>query len=77
MDRIILGRTNLKVSRSGFGAIPIQRIEFDDAKLVLRKAYEGGINFYDTARSYTNSEEKIGNALSDIRKDIIIATKTP
>lgn len=77
MERITLGRTNLQVSRSGFGAIPIQRIGFDDAKRVLQKAYEGGINFYDTARSYTDSEEKIGYALSDLRKEIIIATKTP
>lgn len=77
MEQFILGSTNLKVSRSGFGAIPIQRIGFDDARLVLRKAYEGGINFYDTARGYSDSEEKIGNALADVRQEIIIATKTP
>lgn len=76
MEKITLGRTKLLVSRSGFGALPIQRVTFDDAKSLLLKAYEGGINFYDTARAYTDSEEKIGYAMSHIRKNIIIATKT-
>lgn len=76
MNKIKLGRTNLMVSRSGFGALPIQRITFDEAKAILRKAYESGINFFDTARAYTDSEEKIGYALADIRKNIIIATKS-
>lgn len=76
MDKIRLGRTNLMVSRSGFGALPIQRISFEEAKAILRKAYNGGINFFDTARAYTDSEEKIGYALSDVRSNIIIATKT-
>jgi predicted aldo/keto reductase-like oxidoreductase len=77
MDKIRFGRTNLLVSRSGFGAIPIQRISFDEAKQVLRKAYDQGINFFDTARGYSDSEEKIGYALSDVRKEIILATKSP
>ena len=77
MEKIRLGRTNLWVSRSGFGAIPIQRISFDEAKRLLRKAYDQGINFFDTARGYTDSEEKIGYALSDVRKELIIATKSP
>jgi predicted aldo/keto reductase-like oxidoreductase len=64
------------VSRSGFGALPIQRISFDEAKAILRKAYDSGINFFDTARAYTDSEEKIGYALSDVRSNIIIATKS-
>lgn len=76
MDKIKLGRTNLMVSRSGFGALPIQRISFDEAKAILLKAYESGINFFDTARAYTDSEEKLGYALAERRKDIIIATKT-
>jgi predicted aldo/keto reductase-like oxidoreductase len=77
MEKIRFGRTDLLVSRSGFGAIPIQRISFEEARSLLRKAYDHGINFFDTARGYTDSEEKIGAALSDVRKDIIIATKTP
>lgn len=76
MDKIRLGRTNLLVSRSGFGALPIQRISFEEAKSILRKAYENGINFFDTARMYTDSEEKIGYALADVRSNIIIATKS-
>ncbi|MDF2633688.1 MAG: putative oxidoreductase of aldo/keto reductase family [Pelosinus sp.] len=76
MDQIRLGRTNLMVSRSGFGALPIQRISFEETKAILRKAYDNGINFFDTARMYTDSEEKIGYALSDVRSNIIIATKS-
>ena len=76
MEKIRLGRTNLMVSRSGFGCIPIQRLSFDDAKALLRRAYDGGINFFDTARGYSDSEEKIGRALSDVRHNLIIATKS-
>ena len=76
MDTMRLGRTNLRVSRSGFGALPIQRVSFDDAKTILRKAYEQGINFFDTARAYTDSEKKIGYALADVRNNIILATKS-
>ena len=77
MDKIRLGRTNLMVSKSGFGALPIQRVSFEEAGPILRKAYDNGINFFDSARGYTDSEEKIGNALSDVRQNIIIATKSP
>ncbi|MGH4052692.1 MAG: aldo/keto reductase [Clostridium sp.] len=76
MDKIKLGRTNLMVTRSGFGALPVQRVSFEDAKTILRKAYDNGINFFDTARAYSDSEEKLGYSLSDVRKDIIIATKS-
>jgi aryl-alcohol dehydrogenase-like predicted oxidoreductase/Pyruvate/2-oxoacid:ferredoxin oxidoreductase delta subunit len=76
MDTFRLGRTGLQVSRSGFGAIPIQRLSFDDAAALLRRAYEGGINFFDTARAYGDSEAKIAYALSDVRARIILASKT-
>ncbi|MHC6179957.1 aldo/keto reductase [Clostridium sp. JNZ X4-2] len=76
MDKIRLGRTNLMVTRSGFGALPIQRVSFEEAKKILRKAYDNGINFFDTARMYSDSEEKIGYSLADVRKDIIISTKS-
>ena len=76
MNTMQLGRTGLQVSRSGFGALPIQRISFDEAKGILRRAYEAGITFFDTARMYTDSEEKIGYALSDVRSQIVIATKS-
>ena len=71
MDTTRLGRTGLMVSRTAFGALPIQRVNFQQAKTILRQAYEGGITFYDTARGYSNSEEKIGYALSDVRDEII------
>lgn len=64
------------VTRTAFGALPIQRADLDEALRILRRAYEGGINFFDTARGYTDSEEKIGRALSDVRENIIIATKS-
>ncbi len=76
MQAIRLGRTNLVVSKNGFGALPIQRVDMDTAKKILRKAYDGGINYFDTARAYTDSEDKMGAALSDVRKEIIISTKT-
>ena len=76
MDRIRLGRTGMMVSRSGFGAIPIQRIDAAEACRLLRKAFDHGINFFDTARSYTDSEEKIGLALSGVRGEVILATKS-
>ena len=76
MDYVTLGRTEIKVCKNGFGALPIQRISFDSAKEILLHAYNSGINFFDTARFYTDSEEKIGYALSDVRDKIYIATKT-
>ena len=76
MEKMRLGRTNLSVARTSFGALPLQRVTMEEAKIILLKAYESGINFYDTARMYTDSEEKIGNALSKYRHDVIIATKS-
>jgi aryl-alcohol dehydrogenase-like predicted oxidoreductase len=76
MDYTKLGRTGLEVSRTAFGCLPIQRVSFDEARTLLRFAYDHGINFYDTARSYSDSEEKLGYALSDVRENIVIATKT-
>jgi uncharacterized protein len=76
MEITRLGRTNLMVTRTAFGALPIQRVDMNEAVQILRKAYDSGITFFDTARSYSDSEEKIGNALSDVRDSIIIATKS-
>lgn len=76
MQTVRLGKTNLTVSKNGFGALPIQRVGADEACSILRKAYSGGINYFDTARFYTDSEEKIGLALSDVRENIVISTKT-
>ena len=76
MDTIRLGRTGLIVNKNGFGALPVQRTNMDEACRILRKAYENGINYFDTARAYTDSEEKLGRALHDVRKNIVISTKT-
>lgn len=76
MRTIRLGNTNMRVSAVSFGALPIQRISREDATRILRRAYDAGVNFYDTARAYTDSEEKIGYALADVRGHIIIATKS-
>ena len=76
MNTITLGNTGLKVNKNGFGALPIQRVTMKEAVYLLQKAYDHGINFYDTARFYTDSEEKIGEALSHVRSKIIIASKT-
>lgn len=76
MQTVRLGKTNLTVSKNGFGALPIQRVGKDEACRILRKAYLGGINYFDTARFYTDSEQKLGEALSDVRENIVISTKT-
>lgn len=76
MRKIKLGRTGLYATEVSFGALPIQRISQGDAASLLRMAYERGVNFFDTANFYTDSEEKIGHALSDVRGKIIIATKS-
>ena len=76
MDTLRLGRTNITVTKNGFGALPIQRIDKESACKLLKKAYDSGINYFDTARAYTDSEEKMGLALSSVRKSIYISTKT-
>ena len=76
MDTLRLGRTNITVTKNGFGALPIQRIDTESACKLLKKAYDSGINYFDTARAYTDSEEKMGIALSSVRDSIYISTKT-
>lgn len=76
MKTIRFGRTGLQVGRTGFGAIPIQRLSFAEAGAILRRAYEAGVNLFDTARGYSDSEEKIGQALAPVRDKIILATKS-
>jgi len=71
-----LGKTNLEVNKIGFGALPIQRRDMDDSIAILNRAYESGIDFYDTARFYTDSEEKLGKAFENVRSDIYLASKT-
>ncbi len=76
MEYRILGKTGLKISRLGFGGIPIQRIDAEGTKALILKMKDAGINFIDTARGYTVSEEYLGYALEGIREDFILATKS-
>ena len=76
MSDVILGKTGIHSPKNGFGALPIQRVSKEYAAMLLRKAYDAGFTFFDTARAYSDSEEKIGYALSDVRDQITIATKT-
>jgi uncharacterized protein len=72
----ILGKTGLNVSEIGFGGIPIQRVPEDKTYVLIKECIDSGINFFDTARVYTDSEEKIGKAINDIgREKAIIASK--
>lgn len=76
MEYRILGKTGLKISRLGFGGIPIQRIDAEGTKVLVQKLLETGVNYIDTARGYTVSEEYLGYALEDIRDKFILATKS-
>ncbi len=76
MHEVTLGKTGITVNKNGFGALPIQRIPKADAVRLVRKAYDAGITYFDTARWYTDSEEKLGEAFEGIREHVWIATKT-
>ena len=76
MRQLELGKTGIRTPQNAFGALPIQRVDTDTAVGLLRKAYDGGMTYFDTARSYTDSEEKMGRAFEGMRDKIFIATKT-
>ncbi len=76
MVQVTLGKTGITVEKNSFGALPIQRISKEEAVKLLRKAYEHGVTFFDTARFYTDSEEKVGEAFKGMRDKVYIATKT-
>jgi uncharacterized protein len=76
MERVRLGKTGITVNRNGFGVLPLQRVGREEAIRLLRKALDNGISFFDTARAYTDSEEKIGLAFQEMRSRLYIATKT-
>lgn len=75
MEYRVLGKTGLKVSRLGFGGIPIQRIDAEGTKALMHRLLEAGVNYIDSARGYTVSEEYIGYGLEGIRDKFILATK--
>lgn len=76
MRQITLGSTGITIPQNAFGALPIQRVPMNEAVKILRRAYEGGMTFFDTARAYSDSEEKLGAAFEGMREKIYIATKT-
>ena len=76
MEMVRLGKTEITVPKNGLGALPVQRVSLEDGVKLLRNAYEGGFRFFDTARAYSDSEEKLGEALADVREHIFLATKT-
>jgi aryl-alcohol dehydrogenase-like predicted oxidoreductase len=76
LQKRTLGRTDLQVSIVGFGGTWISQLSVDAAVKVVRRAYELGINYFDTAKLDGDSEEKIGAALRDVRDDCVLATKT-
>ena len=76
MKQITLGKTGITVPQNAFGALPIQRVSREYAVKLLHRAYEGGMRFFDTARAYSDSEEKVGEAFEGMRDKVYIATKT-
>ena len=76
MEYRVLGKTGLKISRMGFGGIPIQKIDAEGTKVLIRQLVDAGVNYIDTARGYTVSEEYLGYALEGIRESFVLATKS-
>ncbi|MBQ7175716.1 MAG: aldo/keto reductase [Lachnospiraceae bacterium] len=76
MRQITLGSTGITVPQNAFGALPIQRVSKEAAVALLRRAYEGGMRFFDTARAYSDSEEKVGEAFEGMRDKVFISSKT-
>ena len=76
MEYVTLGKTGLKISRIGFGGIPIQKIDEEGTKVLMQRLADEGVNYIDTARGYTVSEEFLGYALEGIREHFVLATKS-
>lgn len=76
MGFVTLGKTGIKAQKQAFGCLPIQRISKEDAVSLLHRAYDRGMNYFDTARAYSDSEEKVGAAFAGMRDKVYIATKT-
>ena len=76
MKQIVLGKTGITTPQNAFGALPVQRVDMNTAVKLLRRAYEGGMTFFDTARAYSDSEEKLGEAFDGMRDRIFISSKT-
>lgn len=76
MKTVTLGTTGITVPQNAFGALPVQRVSIEEAVKILRRAYDGGMRFFDTARAYSDSEIKLGQAFEGMRDKIYLASKT-
>ncbi len=76
MQKVRLGKTELIATKPAMGCLPVQRCTVEEGAALIRRAYEDGIRFFDTANAYTDSEKKIGLALADVRQEVVIATKS-
>lgn len=76
MNTVVLGKSGIVSPQNAFGALPIQRCTEEQAVALVRRAFEGGMTFFDTARAYATSEERVGKALADVRDQVAIASKT-
>lgn len=76
MREITLGKTGITVPQNAFGALPVQRVDTEIGVALIRRAFDGGMRFFDTARAYTDSEEKLGIAFEGMRGRVVLATKT-
>ena len=76
MEYVTLGKTGLKVSRMGFGGIPIQKCNEEDVKILMKALADRGVNYIDSARGYTVSEALIGQAIEGMRDKFVLATKS-
>ena len=76
MEKVRLGRTNLIVTKLGWGGIPIQRVDEREAVSVIRAMIEMGVDLLDTARAYTNSEHRVGLALQRAGRPVILSSKS-
>lgn len=76
MRKVRLGKSEIVISQTGFGCLPLQRISMEEAIKILRRALDAGITFYDTGRAYADSENKIGVAFANVRHRVVLATKT-
>jgi len=77
MEKIRLGKTDMMVSRVGFGGIPIQRLTEDEAVTVVRRCLDLGVTFLDSSHAYSSSEERIGKAIAGRREELVLSTRTP
>ena len=76
MEKVRLGKTNLVVTRLGWGGIPIQRVGEEEGVSVIKAVIEMGVDLFDTARAYTNSERRVGLALQKAGKPVVLSTKS-